>query len=164
MAATIPGTGSGPGGGASGNGGGSGSSGGGVTPPSPASSQKNDPLSSPHAQQYPQYPSCPLTNTSHSPSVMYNNNMGGPPSQGVPSGPQVQSHGPPGVHNSYSLTPEGHVVGGQVSPGSQGGGGPQQGAPQAQLPSPLYPWMRSQFGKNDFDFSKISKRQLNRRF
>jgi len=147
MAASIAGTGSGPGGG---SGGGSGSSGGGVTPPSPASSQKNETLSSPLQQQYSQYPPCPLSQSSHSPSVMYNNNMGGPPPQGVPGGPQVPPHGPPGphpgVHNTYSLTPEGHVVGGQVSPGPQPGG-QNQGAPQAPLPSPLYPWMRSQFGK-----------------
>ena len=151
MAATLAGSGSGPGGG---SGGGSGSSGGGVTPPSPASSQKNDPLSSPHQQApYSQYPPCPLSQSSHSPSVMYNNNMGGPPPQGVPGGPQGPPHGPPGphpgVHNTYSLTPEGHAMGGPVSPGSQGGG-QNQGAPQAPLPSPLYPWMRSQFGKNTF--------------
>ena len=34
-------------------------------------------------------------------------------------------------------------------PGGQGTpqGTPQQGTPQAPLPSPLYPWMRSQFGR-----------------
>ena len=69
--------------------------------------------------QYPGYmPSC---------TQSWNNNL--------PGGPG--SH----VQNSYSLA--GH--GGQPSPLPPGG--PQGGHGQAPVPSPLYPWMRSQFGK-----------------
>ena len=64
----------------------------------------------------------------------------------MPSCTQSWNNNIPGagahVQNSYSLA--GH---GQPSPlppgGPQGGPGPGQ----APVPSPLYPWMRSQFGK-----------------
>ena len=47
------------------------------------------------------------------------------------------------VQNSYSLAPHG-----QPSPLPPGPGGPQGGPGQAPVPSPLYPWMRSQFGES----------------
>ena len=57
------------------------------------------------------------------------------------AGGQLPGHGqPPGVQQPG-------VGGGQVQPGV---GGNQNQAPQTQsatLSSPLYPWMRSQFGK-----------------
>ena len=104
-------------------------------------------------QQYPQYQQCPLSQSSQ---PIYNNNIPPPPPGSVvgPGGPGVPGGPHQPVHNSYSLSPDGHV--GQPSPGSMGqgtpGGGPPNGpqgpgAPQAPLPSPLYPWMRSQFGK-----------------
>ena len=97
---------------------------------------------------YQQYP-CPISQSQqHSQGQnqqqVYNNNLPQVP-QPPPNGAGVGGSGngaPP-----YNLTPEHH---GQPSPGSMGGGGPNsqnQNAPQAPLPSPLYPWMRSQFGK-----------------
>ena len=59
--------------------------------------------------------------------------------------------GPGHVQNSYSLA--GH---GQPSPLPPGG--PQGG--QAPVPSPLYPWMRSQFGKKLFYFHFVSELQF----
>lgn len=127
----------------------------GATPPSPSQQKTNDNPQSVAAaqhtqqQQYAQY-QCPLTQSSQPqppPPNVYNNNL---------PVPQPQP-----VHNSYSLSgepgaggggpPPPHVVGGQPSPvqqqqPQQGGGQTQQAAPpQAPLPSPLYPWMRSQF-------------------
>ena len=55
--------------------------------------------------------------------------------------------GPGHVQNSYSLA--GH---GQPSPLPPGG--PQGG--QAPVPSPLYPWMRSQFGKKLYFISSLN--------
>ena len=51
--------------------------------------------------------------------------------------------GPPGGHPGYMEqghpSPQGHGAPAQQAPA-------QQATPQAPLPSPLYPWMRSQFG------------------
>ena len=62
----------------------------------------------------------------------WNNNI--PPGAG-PGG------GPGHVQNSYAL---GH---GQPSPLPPGPGGPGGPGGQTPVPSPLYPWMRSQFGE-----------------
>ena len=56
---------------------------------------------------------------------------------------------PQHVQNSYSLA--GH---GQPSPLPPGG--PQGGPGSAPVPSPLYPWMRSQFGKLEPQFDPPS--------
>ena len=64
----------------------------------------------------------------------WNNNI--PPGAGPGPG-----GGPGHVQNSYAL---GH---GQPSPLPPGPGGPGGPGGQAPVPSPLYPWMRSQFGK-----------------
>jgi len=69
------------------------------------------------ALPYPGYAPC-----SQSPGATWNNNVGG--YMGQPS-------------------PNSQVQGGQVTPQ----GTPQQATPQAPLPSPLYPWMRSQFDR-----------------
>ena len=81
-----------------------------------------------HPAQYPGYSTCGQT---------WNNNL---PPGGLPAG-----H----VQNSYSLA--GH---GQPSPLPPGG--PQGGS--APVPSPLYPWMRSQFGKCDRLYSELEFR------
>jgi hypothetical protein len=61
-----------------------------------------------------------------------------------PQQPQQQVVYNNNLHGAYALTPE-HQHG-QPSPvGAQAQ--PQNNTAQAQLPSPLYPWMRSQFGK-----------------
>ena len=77
----------------------------------------------PHPGQYPAYP-------------------GG---CGQTAGPGAWNNNVPNQHlaNSYSLA--GH---GQPSPVPPGG--PQGGPQGAAVPSPLYPWMRSQFGKTLF--------------
>jgi hypothetical protein len=134
-------------------------SGPGGTPPSPTQQKTNDnpQLQSPsvYGGGQTQYGACPLTQNSQppgGPATPYSNSSGGP-MQPVTGGP------PPTVHNSYCGSEAGsagaaasgaggaHV--GQPSPVQQppGGGQNQPGAPQAPLPSPLYPWMRSQFGK-----------------
>ena len=126
----------------------------GVTPPSPTQKTNDNPqLQSPYGSGAgTQYGQCPLsTNSQPTP--------GGAPSYSnsqIPQPPGGATH-PPNVHNSYSLSgSEGTSGGGsgahvgQPSPVQQqppGGSQNQQGAPQAPLPSPLYPWMRSQFGK-----------------
>lgn len=132
-------------------------SGPGGTPPSPTQQKTNDnpQLQSPsvYGGGQTQYGACPLTQNSQppgGPATPYSNSSGGP-MQPVTGGP------PPAVHNSYCGSEAGsagaaasgaggaHV--GQPSPVQQppGGGQNQPGAPQAPLPSPLYPWMRSQF-------------------
>ncbi len=134
-------------------------SGPGGTPPSPTQQKTNDnpQLQSPsvYGGGQTQYGACPLNQNSQppgGPATPYSNSSGGP-MQPVTGGP------PPAVHNSYCGSEAGsagaaasgaggaHV--GQPSPVQQppGGGQNQPGAPQAPLPSPLYPWMRSQFGK-----------------
>ena len=75
----------------------------------------------PHPVQYPGYPGCAQTPG----GLGWNNNT---PNQHLA--------------NSYSLA--GH---GQPSPVAPGAGGPQAGGQAAPVPSPLYPWMRSQFGE-----------------
>ena len=131
----------------------------GVTPPSPTQKTNDNPqLQSPYGSGAgTQYGQCPLsTNSQPTP--------GGAPSYSnsqIPQPPGGATH-PPNVHNSYSLSgSEGTSGGGsgahvgQPSPVQQqppGGSQNQQGAPQAPLPSPLYPWMRSQFGKALFSF------------
>ncbi len=150
---------------------------GGVTPPSPGSAQQQSQQQAPKAsagadnpqqmqpyagQQQTQY-QCPLTQSSQAQGV-YNNNM---PAGAGPGGPPPSGGGgAAGIHNSYSLSSDGSappsggpngqaggggVVGGQHSPGQQAPPGPNgpggQNQSQAPLPSPLYPWMRSQFGK-----------------
>jgi len=132
-------------------------SGAGATPPSPTQQKTNDnpQLQSPsvYGGGQTQYGACPLNQNSQppgGPATPYSNSSGGP-MQPVTGGP------PPAVHNSYCGSEAGsagaaasgaggaHV--GQPSPVQQppGGGQNQPGAPQAPLPSPLYPWMRSQF-------------------
>ena len=71
----------------------------------------------PHPVQYPGYPGC-----AQAPGVGWNNNT-------------------PNQHlgNAYGLAPHG-----QPSPVTPGG---PQGGQSAPVPSPLYPWMRSQFGE-----------------
>ena len=102
-------------------------------PPSPPASE-----TAPSQHQYQQYP-CPLggQNQAQQPQqAIYNNNL------------------PQQVHNTYALTSD-HGQPSPVGPGSAGGPQntqqPQQApsTPQAPLPSPLYPWMRSQFGKDE---------------
>ena len=132
-------------------------------PPSPISKANDNPNATSSQLQYQQYQPCTLSQQPSSQQPVYNNNHQPPGASGPPGrqgGPQGTPQQQP-VHNSYSLSPEDHV--GQPSPVSQqagagggggggGSGGPpnqnQQGAPQAPLPSPLYPWMRSQFGKS----------------
>jgi len=133
-------------------------SGPGGTPPSPTQQKTNDnpQLQSPYGGGVPsQYGQCPLTQNSQpggaGPATPYSNSTPGLPTQ--PGGPPV----PPPVHNSYCGS-DGDSTGGaggnsgsahvgHHSPVQQppGGGQNQGGAPQAPLPSPLYPWMRSQF-------------------
>ena len=139
----------------------------GGTPPSPTQQKTNDnpQLQSPYgaaggasAGPGQNYGQCQLSQ---------NSQPGGGPNAATPystNNPLQPQSGPPGVppvHNSYcgsdggsggptggsSGTTGAHV--GQPSPVGQtpGGGQNQGGAPQAPLPSPLYPWMRSQFGK-----------------
>ena len=133
-------------------------------PPSPTAVQKQEPTTH---HQYQGYNQCPISQSSQ---PIYNNNIPPPPPS---AGGAAPPGGPPGaghqqIHNNYALTPDPTVSGGpggQPSPsqgsgsggGSGGGGGGGQGSQgsgaqgsntsQAQLPSPLYPWMRSQFGK-----------------
>ena len=138
-------------------------SGAGATPPSPTQQKTNDnpQLQSPSVYGgggQTQYGACQLNQNSQppgGPATPYSNSSGGPPLP-LSGGP------PPAVHNSYcgseagsagaTASGAGGVHVGQPSPVQQppGGGQNQQGAPQAPLPSPLYPWMRSQFGKHPF--------------
>ena len=142
----------------------------GATPPSPTQQKTNDnpQLQSPYGGGQPPYGQCQLSQNSQQ--------AGGPGVGGAGGGgaatpnsfssqlPPQGGGGPPGVHNNYpmnegSATPGGPggaggssagAPMGQPSPVQQGGGQNQSGAPQASLPSPLYPWMRSQFGKTYF--------------
>ena len=139
----------------------------GATPPSPTQQKTNDnpQLQSPYGGGQPPYGQCQLSQNSQQ--------AGGPGVGGAAGGgavtpnsfssqlPPQAGGGPPGVHNNYpmnegSATPGGPGPAGgssagapmgQPSPVQQGGGQNSSGAPQASLPSPLYPWMRSQFGK-----------------
>ena len=70
---------------------------------------------------YPAYAPC-----SQSPGATWNNNVAG-------GAGYMGQHSPSQVPQGAQVTPQGT---------------PQQGTPQAPLPSPLYPWMRSQFGEN----------------
>ena len=134
----------------------------GATPPSPTQQKTNDnpQLQSPYGGGQPPYGQCQLSQNSQQVG-----SGGGAAGTATPNSfssqlPTQGSSGPPGVHNNYpmsdgSATPGGAAGGagggaplGQPSPVQQGGGQNQSGAPQAPLPSPLYPWMRSQFGKN----------------
>ncbi len=106
-------------------------------PPSPTQQQQQQ-KTEPQQQQQHQYQQyqCPITPQSQ----VYNNNL-------------------PPQHNTYGLNEVqpspvsgqggggGNGAGGGPGGGGPGGGPPQQQPPQAPLPSPLYPWMRSQFGK-----------------
>jgi hypothetical protein len=138
----------------------------GATPPSPTHPQQKTNDNPQQPQLQPQYggggqqyggPPCPLTQNSQQPpgvaSGGYNNNLQPvvTPGGGIPP----PGHHPPNQvgHNSYSLSgSDGGGVGAHVGEHSPvhpqpPGAGQNQPAPQASLPSPLYPWMRSQFGK-----------------
>lgn len=123
----------------------------GATPPSPTQQKTND-----NPQIYSggqsQYGACQLNQNSQQPG-------GGAATPFSNSNPLQ----PPQGQQSYCGSDGGSATGssahvGQPSPGQQqpppgGPPGPGQNqAPQAPLPSPLYPWMRSQFGKFRFKY------------
>ena len=145
----------------------------GATPPSPTQQKTNDnpQLQSPYGGGQPPYGQCQLSQNSQQAGGAAGGGAVTPNSFSSQLPPQAGG-GPPGVHNNYpmnegSATPGGPGPAGgssagapmgQPSPVQQGGGQNQSGAPQASLPSPLYPWMRSQFGKTCFFIVKRAKR------
>lgn len=140
----------------------------GATPPSPTQQKTNDnpQLQSPYGAGAGQtYGQCQLSQNSQpgaagGPATPYSTTTN--PMQPQPGAP------PPPVHNSYCGSDGGSATGsggggggahvGQHSPSQAGGGQNQGGAPQAPLPSPLYPWMRSQFGKTQVFFNTSTKK------
>lgn len=121
-------------------------------PPSPQVQQKIESSSQPHPTvssqpQYQQYP-CTITQSQH--PQIYNNNIPQPnqppppPPPPPPSSAQQCSATGPGsavVPSPYNIGQEQHTQA-NLNPSQPN---TQQNASQAPLPSPLYPWMRSQF-------------------
>lgn len=157
-----------------------------AAPPSPSQQQQQPQKSEPNSQQhqYSQY-QCP---PALSQSQIYNNNLPPPPPHAA--GPTGPPGGPHQVHNSYPLSPDlvhggqpspvggsgsngganrsgdGGSGGGNLSQSPQGGGSGGGGSAgsggnaQNSVPSAIYPWMRSQFGKNSFKCCFISLTKL----
>ena len=75
------------------------------------------------------------------------------PTWGARAIPLPRYHQPaePNLCNSSSICLQAHANSGAPA---------QQATPQAPLPSPLYPWMRSQFGKKLFYFLFVSELQF----
>jgi Antp family protein len=101
------------------------------------------PESPPSHHQHPQQPPTHHMNHQHQNHLqMYNSPQQQPPQQQVP--PQHHVQVPP----PHQQAPPPHQNPNQGPPPQQQTPPQQNNNPSAPLPSPLYPWMRSQFGKS----------------